>query len=59
MESPEVIRHAYELILRSPTCLVDDTLDPRCQSFVVCHEDQPSLVFPNKVGLPKILSLTF
>jgi hypothetical protein len=26
---PEVIQQAYELIPRSPTCLVDDILDPR------------------------------
>jgi len=59
MASPEVIWHAYELIPRPPTCLVDDILDLRCQSFVVRHEGQPPLVVVNKVGLPRVALPTF
>jgi hypothetical protein len=50
---PEVIQQAYELILRSSTCLVEDILDPRCHSCVVRHDDRPLLAMVNKVGLPQ------
>ncbi len=55
----EVIQQAYELILRSPTCLVDDILDLGCHSCVVHHHDQPTLVVVNMVGLPRTALLTF
>ncbi len=37
----EVIQQAYEFIPTSPTCLVDDILDPRCHSCKVHHDDRP------------------
>jgi len=49
---PKVIQQAYQFILRSPTCLVDDILDLRCHSYVVRLDDWPPLVVVNKVGLP-------
>jgi hypothetical protein len=55
----EVIQWAYDLIPRSPTCLVDDILDPRSHSCVVHHDDQPPFVVVNRVGLPRITLLTF
>jgi hypothetical protein len=53
----KVIQWAYEFIPRSPTCLVDDILDPRCHSCVVCHDDWPPLAVVNRVGLPWIALL--
>jgi hypothetical protein len=56
---PKVNQHAYELICKSPTCLVDDILDPPCHSCVICNNDRPPLVVVNKVGLPQIALPTF
>jgi hypothetical protein len=56
---PKVIQCAYELILKSPTCLVDDILDPPCHSCVVHHDDQPPLVVVNRVSLPQVALPTF
>ncbi len=55
---PKVIQQAYELIPRSPTCLVDDLLDQGRRSCAVHHDDQPSLAMVNMVGLPIIALLT-
>jgi len=51
---PEVIQWAYELIRRSPTCLVDDILNLRCHSHAICHDEWPSLVVVNRVSLPQV-----
>jgi len=55
----KVIQQAYEPIPRSPTCLVDDILDPRSHSCVVCHDDWLPLVMVNRVGLPRVALPTF
>ncbi len=57
----EVFQNTYRLILRSPTCLVDDILDPRRHSSTIQHDDQPPLAIINRVGLlwitlPTVLS---
>ncbi len=36
---PKMIQQTYEVIPRSPTCLVDDILDPGCHSYAVHHDD--------------------
>ncbi len=48
----KVIQQAYELIPRSPTCLVDDILDLGRYSCMVRYDDRPPLVVVNRVGLP-------
>jgi hypothetical protein len=55
----KVIQQTYQLIPRSPTCLVDDILDLGCHSCVVCHDHQPPLVMVYRVGLPQATLLTF
>jgi len=50
---PEVIPQTYEFNPRSPTCLVDDILDPGLHSCMVCHDDQPPLDVVNRVGVPQ------
>jgi hypothetical protein len=52
LSPPEVIQQTYELIPRSPTCLVDDILDLGCHSCAFHHDDQPPLTMVNRVGLP-------
>jgi hypothetical protein len=56
---PEVIQRTYEVIPRSPTCLVDDISDQGCHSCMVHHDDWPPLVMVNKVSLPRTTLLTF
>ncbi len=55
----KVIQQTYELIPRSPTCLMDDILNPRCHSCIVHHDDRPPLVVVNRVGLPQTNLPTF
>ncbi len=50
--SLEVLQSAYHFIPRSPTCLMDDILDPKRHFNVVQHDDRPPLAIINKVGLP-------
>jgi hypothetical protein len=59
LASPEVIQQTYKLIPRSPTCLVDDILNPRRHSCMIHHDDRPPLVVVNRVGLPQTTLLTF
>jgi hypothetical protein len=54
----KVIQQAYEFILRSPICLVDDILDLGCHSCAISHGDWP-LVVVNTVGLPWATLPTF
>jgi hypothetical protein len=49
----EVLKSSYQLIPRSPTCLVDVILDPGQHSSIVQHDDLPPLAVINKVDLPR------
>jgi hypothetical protein len=40
-------------------CLVDNILDPRRQSCVICHVNQTQLVVVNRVRLSQITLLKF
>jgi hypothetical protein len=47
----EILQSAYQLIPRSPTCLVDDILDLGWHFSVIQHDERPPLAMVNKVGL--------
>jgi len=46
----EILQSAYQLIPRSPTCLVDDILDLGWYFSVIQHDERPPLAMVNKVG---------
>ncbi len=58
-----MIQRAYQLIPRSPTCLVEGVFDLGCHSCAVYHDDQPPWVVVNRVNpphatLPTLLSFS-
>ncbi len=48
----EIIQNAYQLILGSPTCLVDDILDLGHHLCVVHDDYQPPFIVVNRIVLP-------
>jgi hypothetical protein len=50
---------ATQLILTSPTCLVKNILNMKCQSCAICYDNKPHLLVVNKVRILSTILPTF